>query len=211
MQPNLENRRAVASSEAPPSRPRKPTSAPSKLTRRLLGIGALAAVAVGGLTLVTGKGVKGSFGPQPLRLSQKELGERMNVWASPVVTKYTAEEIVTGELTLAIAGLGLDHAAASALMFDLDDGTRRVGFFYAWDPDGDRGSKASFSTQGNTATVELTSTPTKVYVLLSKAGTETMMLVNTLSRQMSVGMGFRNGQIVTPFAETTDSFRKGVW
>lgn len=185
--------------------------APGKLTRRLVGAGALATVAVGGLALIAGKGTKASSGPQPLRLSQKELDERMNVWTSPVMTKFTAEEIAPGELERAMLGLGLSFADANALRFNLDDGTRRVGFFHAWDPDGNRGSKASFSTFGNTTTVDLTSSPTKVYVLLSKVGTETMMLINTLSRQMSVGMGFRNGQIVTPFRESPDDFRKSVW
>lgn len=185
--------------------------APGKLTRRLVAAGVLAVAAVGGLALIAGKGTKASSGPQPTRLSQKELGERMNAWASPVMTNYAAEEIAPGELERAILGLGLDHSAANALRFNLDDGTRRVGFFYAWDPDGDRGSKASFSTHENTTTVELNSSPTKVYVPLSKAGTETMMLINTLSRQMSVGMGFRNGQIVTPFREDPDNFRKSVW
>lgn len=209
MQSNLQNLRGAVPGNHAEQTTRAP--APSKLTRRLVGAGALSVVAVGGLALLTGKGAKGSSGPQPLRLSQKELGERMNAWASPVITKYTAEEIAPGELERAILGLGLDHSATNALRFNLDDGTRRVGFFYAWDPDGDRGSKASFSTHENTTTVELTSSPAKIYVLLSKAGTETMMLINTLSRQMSVGMGFRNGQIVTPFRESPDDFRKSVW
>ncbi len=205
-----ENQRAISANDAI-STPASKIGSPHKLTRRLVGAGALAAVAVGGLALIAGKGTKASSGPQPLRLSQMELSERMNVWASPPATHYTAEEIAPGELERAILGLGLDHSAANALRFNLDDGTQRVGLFYAWDPDGDRGSKASFSTLGNTTTVELTSSPTKVYVLLSKAGTETMLLINTLSRQMSVGMGFRNGQIVTPFRESPDDFRKSVW
>jgi hypothetical protein len=211
MRANLENERAAASGDADQNSRSKLGSATSKPTRRIIAAGALAAVAVGGLALLSGKGAKGSSGPQPLRLSQKESAERIDAWSWPDMKQLAVEEIAPSELERAILALGLGHAAANALKFDLDDGTRRIGFFYAWDPDGDRGARASFSTHGNTTAVELTSAPAKVYVLLSKAGTETLMLVDTLSRQMSVGIGFRNGQLVTPFREAPDNFRKSVW
>lgn len=165
-----------------------------KLTRRAAGVGTFAAVVMGSLAFFAGQSATGTT------------AERHDKRA-----KITVEEIGLGEIETAIASLGLSFTAANALRFDLDDGVRRIGFFHAWDPTANRRvKKASFSAFGVSSAVELTSAPTKVYVLLAQAGTDTMMTVETLSPGMSVGMDFQNDKITTPWRAVPSNFNQTI-